>query len=233
MALHDPLPLTADELAHFNAHGWVKRPALFTAGEAAEIARWTDELVALPEVPGRHMVYYEDSVTEPGVRVMQRIEDFCPYHPQFDALVRGGRLLAAVEQLLEAPAVLFKEKINFKKAGGAGFEPHQDQQAGWSAYAPMFITALVGIDRATTENGCLEMATVPRVAGMIDAESSRVTTEQPPRMKFVSVPTEPCDVLFFDSYAPHRSQANLTHPHPRTPLLPACRGEASPHGHRY
>ena len=48
---------------------------------------------------------------------------------------------------------------------GAGFEAHQDQQAGWSTYAPIFITALVGIDRATTENGCLEMSDAPRVAG--------------------------------------------------------------------
>ena len=53
MALHDPL-LAADKLAHFSAHGGVKRAGLFTAGEAAEIARWSDELVALAEEPGRH-----------------------------------------------------------------------------------------------------------------------------------------------------------------------------------
>jgi ectoine hydroxylase-related dioxygenase (phytanoyl-CoA dioxygenase family) len=233
MALHDPLPLTRDELAHFAAHGWVKRAGLFTVDEAAEIAGWTDELVALPEVPGRHMVYYEDSVTEPGRRVMQRIEDFCPYHPQFDALVRGGRLMAAVEQLFEAPAVLFKEKINFKKAGGAGFEPHQDQQAGWTTYAPMFITALVGIDRATTENGCLEMATVPRVEGMVGDEWAPLTPEQTAAMKFEPVPTEPGDVLFFDSYAPHGSQANLTDQQRRILYLTYNRADAGDHRRRY
>jgi hypothetical protein len=134
---HDPAagrrPLSAGDMACYARVGWVACRGLFSRQEVAEIARWTDELVALPQVPGRHMVYYEDSLAVPGERVLQRIEDFCPYHQGFDGLVRGARLLAAAEQLLEGPAVLFKEKINFKKAGGAGFEPHQDQQAARSS----------------------------------------------------------------------------------------------------
>jgi len=208
--VRDTPPLSADEVDHFAATGWVARRGLFSAAEAAEISRWTDELVALPEVAGQHMVYYEDSLTDPTTRVMQRIEDFCPWHAGFDALVRGGRLLAAVEQLFAAPAVLFKEKINFKKPGGAGFEPHQDQQAGWSRYAPLFVTALVGIDRATIANGCLEMADAPRATGMIGAEWTPLTADQMATFALVPVPTEPGDVLFFDSYAPHASKPNLT-----------------------
>lgn len=204
------LPLTDDDLTQFAAYGWVAKRGLFSPAEAEEIARWTDELVALPEVPGRHMVYYEDSLTEPGTRVMQRIEDFCPYHEGFDALVRRGRLSAAIDQLLGGRSVLFKDKINFKKAGGAGFEPHQDQQAGWSAYAPLFITALVGIDRATTENGCLEMTDAPRVAGLIGREWAPLSEGEMGAIGLAPVPTEPGDVLFFDSYAPHASKPNYT-----------------------
>lgn len=203
-------PLGDDDLAHFAAYGWVAKRGLFSPAEAGEIARWTDELVALPEVPGRHMVYYEDSLTRPGTRVMQRIEDFCPYHDGFDALVRRGRLSAAMDQLFGGASVLFKEKINFKHAGGAGFDPHQDQQAGWSAYAPIFITALVGIDRATTDNGCLEMTDAPRVAGLIGREWAPLTDEEMGAIGMTPVPTEPGDVLFFDSYAPHGSKPNLT-----------------------
>ena len=163
-------PLTSADLAHYARTGWLAARGLFSATGGGDIARWTEEVCAWPEVPGRHMVYYETSLLDPTAKVVQRVENFCPYHPQFDALVRGGRLLAAVEQLLEGPAVLFKEKVNFKKAGGAGFEPHQDQQAGWSTYAPSFVTALVSIDRATVENGCLEMSDAPRYAGLIGQE---------------------------------------------------------------
>ncbi len=202
--------LTAGELAAYAETGWVVCRGLFSRAEAAQMERWTNELVAMPEVPGRHMVYYEDSLTEPGQRVLQRIEDFCPYHQGFDHLVRGGRLMSAVEQLLDGPSVLFKEKINFKMKGGAGFEPHQDQQAGWSVYAPMFVTALVGIDEATTRNGCLEMPTGPRLASLIGEEWTPLTQEQMDGLDLSPVPTQPGDVLFFDSYVPHASQANLT-----------------------
>ena len=142
--------------------------------------------------------------------MVQRIENFCPFHEGFDTLVRHGPLIQAAEQLLGGPALLFKDKINFKMAGGAGFEPHQDQQAGWSAYAPMFVTALVCIDRATTRNGCLEMARSPRYAGMIGEEWTPLTPEQMAAFALEPVETEPGDVLFFDSYAPHASKPNLT-----------------------
>lgn len=233
MALNDPHPLTADDLAHFAETGWVARRGLFSADEAAEIARWTDELVALPEMPGRHMVYYEDSLTTPGERVMQRIEDFCPYHASFDDLVRHGRLSAAVAQLLGSQAVLFKEKINFKKAGGAGFEPHQDQQAGWTTYAPMFVTALVGIDRATPENGCLEMTSAPRLSQMIGEEWQPLSPEQMAAFDLVPVPTEPGDVLFFDSYAPHASKPNLTDAQRRILYLTYNAASDGDHRRRY
>jgi hypothetical protein len=226
-------PLSATDLDHYAGAGWLVARGLFRRDEVADIARWTDELVALPEVPGRHMVYYEDSLSVPGERVLQRIEDFCPYHAHFDRLVRGGRLVAAVEQLLEGPAVLFKEKINFKRPGGAGFEPHQDQQAGWSVYAPLFVTAMVSIDPATLENGCLEMGDGRRLSGLIGDEWSPLTPEQMKGFSLRSIETEPGDVLFFDSYAPHGSAPNLTDQQRRILYLTYNSAAAGDHRRRY
>jgi 2-aminoethylphosphonate dioxygenase len=203
-------PLSSSDLDHYAGAGWLVSRGLFSGDEVAEIARWTDDLIALPEAPGRHMVYYEDSLTVPGERVLQRIEDFCPYHPEFDQLIRGGRLRVAVEQLLDGPAVLFKEKINFKRPGGAGFEPHQDQQAGWSVYAPMFVTAMVSIDHATLDNGCLEMGDGPRLTSLIGDEWAPLRQDQMKGFSLISIETDPGDVLFFDSFAPHASAPNLT-----------------------
>ncbi|HEY2661996.1 MAG TPA: phytanoyl-CoA dioxygenase family protein [Caulobacteraceae bacterium] len=201
--------LTAEQVAQFGRQGWVAAPGFFSPGEAAQISAWTTELLARPETPGAHMVYHEASLSDPDRRLVQRIENFCPFHLAFDRLVHGS-LKTAVEALLGAPAVMFKDKINFKMAGGAGFEPHQDQQAGWSRYAPLFITALVCIDPATLENGCLEMADAPRFAGLIGAEWTPLTPEEMASFELVSIPAEPGDVLFFDSYAPHASKPNRT-----------------------
>lgn len=203
-------PFTPEQRDHYARHGWLAAYGFFDAEEAAQIAAWADEVAAWPEEPGKAMVYYEPSLLDPTAKVVQRIENFTPYHPGFDRLINHSRLTEAVEALFDGPAVLYKEKINVKAPGGAGFEPHQDQQAGWSAYAPNFVTALVSIDHATLENGCLEMTDAPRYAGLIGQEWTPLTPEQMASFSLIPVPTAPGDVLFFDSYAPHASKPNLT-----------------------
>jgi hypothetical protein len=203
-------PLDQASLNAFARQGWCAAPGFYSPAATADLVRWTDEVAALPERPGRHMVYHEKSLLDGETGLVQRIEDFCPYHPGFDAEMRRGRIARAVEQLFGAATALFKEKINFKMPGGGGFEPHQDQQAGWSAYAPIFITGLVCVDRATVENGCLEMAQTPRLADLIGPEWAPLTEAQLAGLPLSPLPAEPGDVVFFDSFAPHGSKPNLT-----------------------
>jgi hypothetical protein len=224
--------LGADQLRHFRDAGWTQARDFFSPEEAAQISAWTDELLARPQKPGEHMVYGEPSLTEPDVRIVQRIEDFCGYHPGFEALVQGP-LKAAVSRLLGEEAVLFKEKINFKMPGGAGFEPHQDQQAGWSVYAPLFVTALVSIDAATVENGCLEMADAPRLESLIGREWEPLTEQELSGCPLKPTPTAPGDVLFFDSYAPHASKPNLTSAPRRILYITYNRASDGDHRRRY
>ncbi|MFI4963932.1 MAG: phytanoyl-CoA dioxygenase family protein [Caulobacterales bacterium] len=224
--------LTDAQVRAYRASGWVRAAGFFSADEAAELANWTDDLRARPEVPGEQMVYYEPDFRSPDARIVQRIEFFCDYHPRFNALVQGD-LQAAVADLLGEPAVLFKEKVNFKLPGGAGFEPHQDQQAGWSAYAPLFVTALVSVDAATLANGCLEMAHGPRASTLIGAEWEPLTTEEMRGLDLRAVPTAPGDVLFFDSYAPHASKRNETQEARRILYLTYNRAADGDHRNRY
>jgi hypothetical protein len=175
--------------------------------QLAELLQWTTELQVAHEVSGRHWVYREDSVTAPGRQVIQRIENFCPYHAGFDRFIRQGALIRWMGALMRAPVVLFKDKINFKMPGGAGFKAHQDQQAGWSTYAPLFVTAMVTLDAATLENGCLEVAAARHREGLI-GEQWKPLDEQ--GLDLEATPTAPGDVIFFDSFVPHASKANLT-----------------------
>jgi len=201
--------LTDEQLGHFAEKGWVASPGFFSASDAVEISTWIDDLTRRPERPGREMVYHERRRGDPGVSLIQRIENFCPFHDELDRLVHG-RLMSAVEALLGAPAVLFKDKINFKMAGGAGFEWHQDQQAGWSVYAPFFITAMVSIDPASVENGCLEVADAPRLHALIGEEWKPLSAEQMRGYSMVPIISRAGDVVFFDSFVPHGSEPNRT-----------------------
>ena len=102
--------------------GYLVVREFFGADQTRDILRWTRELETAPEIPGRHWVYHEDSLTEPGRRLIQRIENFCPFHAGFDDLIRHGALSRWTAALMGGDVLLFKEKINFKMAGGPGFK---------------------------------------------------------------------------------------------------------------
>ena len=187
--------------------GYLVVREFFGAEQTRDILRWTSELETAPEISGRHWVYHEDSLTQPRRRLIQRIENFCPFHDRFDDLIRHGALVRWVGALMGGPVVLFKEKINFKMAGGPGFKAHQDQQAGWTRYAPLFVTALVTIDAATLENGCLEIVPGRHREGLIGEEWKPLDDGDLPLRP---VPTSPGDAIFFDSFVPHASKPNFT-----------------------
>jgi ectoine hydroxylase-related dioxygenase (phytanoyl-CoA dioxygenase family) len=198
---------TQQECARMARDGYLVVRDFFGADQTRDILRWTRELETAPEMPGQHWVYHEDSVTEPGRRLIQRIENFCPFHTGFDDLIRHGALSRWTAALMGGDVVLFKEKINFKMAGGPGFKAHQDQQAGWTRYAPLFVTALVTIDPATIENGCLEIVPGRHREGLIGQEWNPLDETSLPLQP---VPTAPGDAIFFDSFVPHASKPNFT-----------------------
>ena len=194
----------------FQRDGFLVAQGTFDTAAMAQIAAWTDDVRNWPETPGKHMMYFEQSLKEPGTRLLNRLENFYPYHEGFAALFESDELRGVVSQLLGGPAVLFKDKINFKMPGGDGFKGHQDQQAGWGIYAPNFITALVSIDTATKENGCLELVAGRHREGIIGKEWEPLTDADLDSIHYVPYPTEPGDVVFFDSYTPHCSAPNMT-----------------------
>jgi ectoine hydroxylase-related dioxygenase (phytanoyl-CoA dioxygenase family) len=217
----------------FQRDGFVVVPGLFDSKEIRQISAWTDEIQAQPETPGRAMMYFEPSLLRPGERVLQRVENFCPFHPGFAALCDGDKLRGAVARLFGEPAVLFKDKINFKLPGGDGFKPHQDQQAGWSTYADLFITAMVSIDPTTADNGCLELCPGQHTRGLLGGEWTPLTDADMQRLAARPVPTQAGDVVFFDSYTPHASGPNLTPERRRVLYITYNRRSAGDHRAQY
>src|SRR6478736_2050860 len=203
--------LTTAQLASFERDGYVIVHGYFPAERMARAGAAIAALAARPPRTGHEMVYFEDSVTEPGQRVLSRIEKFVEEDADLGELVLRSGLAEQAAQLLQAPAVLFKEKINFKLPGGQGFAPHQDIQPGWDDYAPYFISVLVTIDPSTVENGC------PQLAGV----------------DFVKFPTAPGDVVFFDCFVPHQSAPNRTAQPRRNLYLTYSRADEGDHRAKY
>lgn len=199
--------MTEDQIQSFHRDGFVLVRKAFDADAVKHVDRWTRELVAMPEVPGKHWVYWEKSLKDTDKKIICRIEHITPVHSGFRQLSEALR--APVGQLLGEEAVLFKEKINFKYPGADGFKPHQDSQAGWWNYTDFFISVLFTIDEATVENGCLQMVAGHHKRGLL-REWEPLNDEDMKGMDFVFCPTQPGDIVFFDSYAPHASEPNMS-----------------------
>lgn len=187
----------------FAEQGYLELPAYF---DAALLERYTDELLSWPEVPGQHMVYYE--TTSEGARRVTRIENFEPYHPGLAELLERAR--ETVGELFGEPAVLFKDKINFKPPGGAGFDWHQDVQAGWERYGSLHISVMLPIDRCTPENGCLEVAPGRHREGMLGPSWEPLSDATVATLERVPLLTGAGDAVLFDSFLPHGSGPNRT-----------------------
>lgn len=143
--------------------------------------------------------------------MLQRIENFCQYNQQLDDILRGKKMLGMCTELLGETSVLYKEKVNYKMPGAEGFAPHQDVCAGWWMYnQDLHISVLICIDPATLENGCLEVVRGKHTQGMLSEEYKEVNPQFVKDAKWEYCPTQPGDVIFFDSYVPHRSGPNLT-----------------------
>ncbi|TMA42566.1 MAG: phytanoyl-CoA dioxygenase family protein [Deltaproteobacteria bacterium] len=115
--------------AHWKRHGWLWLRGFLGEETTRDLVRWTDEIAAWPEVPGKWMRYYERRGGDPAARMLARIENFAPFHQELAALFSSSRLLELLAECAGEPVVLFKDKINFKLPGGAGFAPHQDAPA--------------------------------------------------------------------------------------------------------
>lgn len=208
--------LTEEQVRTFHNTGVlvVRANDIWTTDDLKLIVSSVNEMDSWPEAPGKWMKYFEKIPGEKDgepVKLLQRVENFTQYHSGLDYVLTGEKLTGLCSQLFDAPAILYKEKINYKLPGGAGFDPHQDVAAGWWMYGQsLHISVLIGIDAATPENGCLEVVYGAHNRGMLCAPWKELDQSFTDSAEWVKVETAPGDVVFFDSYVPHRSAKNNT-----------------------
>lgn len=196
-----PRELTAGDIAGFAERGWVlMRP--FARAEIERLLEWVTEVQQWDD-NGDWMNHYELISGSPR---KCRTEYFTKFHAGLRGVLNSGVIRRAAEALLGEPVVLYKEKINYKLAGGAGWEAHQDAPA--YPFIDAHISCMIAVDPASAANGCLEV-----VSGMhhelipTDARGC-IPASVVPTMAWEMVPMEAGDVLWFHSRTPHRSGDN-------------------------
>jgi ectoine hydroxylase len=149
---------------------------------------------------------------------------------------RSRRIVDAMEQLLGGEVYHYHSKMMLKEplVGGA-WEWHQDYGYWYQngCLYPDMASCLIALDRASKENGCLQVLKGSHRMGRIEhgrfgeqtgADPERVVAAME-RLALVYCEMEPGTALFFHSNLLHRSAPNES-PHPRWSLI-CCYNAAS------
>jgi hypothetical protein len=202
----------------WQTHGYVQIPQLLSPELVNDVSRWVADLARFPTTPaGGDSVWQHFEQTENGT-VLARTEYFLDFHPGFHDLLTRGAIPEILGQILGEPVVLYKEKINYKYPGGAGYAPHQDAAA--YLHGDSHLTCAIAIDPATPENGCLYFAAGQHQRGLLARnEQGCIVKEVCEQMIWIPEPLAAGDGLVFSSYAPHFSPPNRTKNSRRTLYL--------------
>lgn len=216
-----PFQVTPTQIRLFHDDGYLMVPGLFDSEETellGAVARSDEELKA--QVRSRR-----DG--EGGVTTLSLSNDLGD--DIYSAIVRCRRMTDTMERLLGDEVYHYHHKMNMKApfVGGA-WEWHQDYGYWYhnGCLFPDMASCMIAVDRATKENGCLQVLRESHKMGRIEhgkvgdqtgADIERVEKAME-RLELVYCEMAPGDALFFHSNLLHRSDRNNS-PNPRWVLI--------------
>lgn len=212
---------SAEDAARFNKDGYLLVRSLFDKEEMSllhQIAKndmkKRSRVHAARDAEGRESKLWLSS--EPG-------EDI------YNAIVRCRRMADSMETLMNDEAYLYHYKMMVKEpvVGGA-WEWHQDYGYWYrnGCLYPDMASVMVAVDRASKENGCLQVIKGSHLCGRVEHGVSGTQTGADParvqlmleHMEHVYCELEPGDALFFHANLLHSSAPNESD-HPRWTLI--------------
>jgi len=203
----------SEEAARWERDGYVLVPSLFDREEMDALLEYARSDQALArEAVGR--LDLAGNVTK--LKVWNEAGD-----DPYGLFSRSPRIVDRMERLLGGEVYHYHTKMMLKepRVGGA-WEWHQDYGYWYhnGCLYPLLASCLIAVDRATRQNGCLQVLRASHQMGRIDhgkagdqagADAERVAAALE-RLELVYIEAEPGDALFFHSNLLHRSDANLS-----------------------
>jgi hypothetical protein len=207
----DPL-LSEDNLKSYSDSGFLVVKNLFTVAEVEKMK----SLAAADIDPSQVMVKADLTGNETKLRMWNQSAD-----DLYGMFSRNARLVDNVEKIFGEEIYIYSSKMIIKNAReGGAWEWHQDY-GYWYNYGcllPTMMSCSIAIDKATKQNGCLQVLRGSQKIGRINHDRIGEQTIVDPekleaakaRFPLEYVEMDPGDVLFFDGNILHRSDANLS-----------------------
>ena len=208
------MTLSEAQKQEFDRRGFIVCKGFFPPGTVETLSEWLDGLAAKAPEEGREAKYYERSPLTGEVQLVRAEYLLGEHNPEVTELLLDERTMSCVEALFGEPALLFKEKANYKLPGCRPDKLHQDQAAGWNAYADFFISMAIVVDPNRRDNAALSfMCSGNYEKKLMTPEWTPLSMDDPPYQpedEYLLLEADPGDVVFFDSYVPHGSPANTS-----------------------
>lgn len=213
--------LSEEQVARFNEDGYLAIPGLFDSEEM-------DLLYAIGKAD-RQLAAEANARrdTHGGVSKLSLRNDL--RDDIYSAFVRCRRVVDSMERLLGGEVYHYHHKMMIKEpfVGGA-WEWHQDYGYWYNngCLFPFMASCMIAVDRATKENGCLQVLKGSHLMGRIEhgvaadqvgADLERVNHALE-RLDLVHCEMEPGTALFFHCNLLHTSDPNKS-PNPRWALI--------------
>lgn len=199
--------LSPSELDAFTRDGYLVVPGFLSTDGVKRVQSWVRDVERWPDDPAAAWLQHDEQIGDEVRRA--RTENFSPFHDDFRALLTTGAIPAMAGQLLGEPAVLYKEKINYKHPGGAGFAAHQDAPA--YPHITVSVSSLLAVDDSTVENGCLEFARGMHHELLPTDGDGCIRPDIVEELSWQPCPVAAGSLVWFHSHTPHRSGPNASH----------------------
>lgn len=211
--------LTVDEAGFFEANGYLRLRGVFTPTEVAELSTELDYVIeAFAEHghgwdgPWREKYLNEEQNQKAKLAAMHEMWLFSP---AWARAMLNRRLCASLADLIGPEVEMHHMTLHAKGPEfGSPFPLHQDNPF-YAHSDGRYLDAIVHVDAATEENGCLKFLPGSHKLGPlphVTQGSPHLPPEQYPFAQAVSCPADAGDVVLFSIYTIHGSALNRT-PH--------------------
>ena len=218
--------LTPVEVEAFDREGFVAVPGVFTPDEVAVLLEAVEEG---SRFSGHESVVEDASGRKSKLALWTDLEK-----DVFGAVSASPRLVDGARMLLREDVYHWHSKVMLKEPGSGGaWEWHQDYGYWYEDGCPYprMLSAMVALDRATRENGCLKMLVGSHQLGRLNhgtvGEQAGISPDRlaavEPLFEVRYLEAEPGSVVFFHCNTLHASEANLSD-HPRRAYICAYNG---------
>jgi phytanoyl-CoA hydroxylase len=206
------MEITDEQVAQFRTEGWLAIPHFWSEPEVLAMRTELEKLKADGKL--RNVSTDGDGTTHSTTKVNLQLCPLWPHSTLFQAMSFAPKVVAAIEKLIGAPALLHLDQV-FLKPGkhGAGTNWHQDN-AYFQTPDPLKGTALwTAVHDATIENGTLRV--IPKkfaepLPHDRDPDSDHHIRCYPDEAEAIPVELKAGGAIFFAYGTPHATGANLT-----------------------